>query len=246
MQEIVYHKNYELENTYWWFVVRNQIIKKVIIELIDLSKDDYVLDVGCGTGGFAKELLDYAQLICLDTNDLALEYTRKRGIKNTFNCLLQDFPVVKYNPKIITFLDVIEHIEDDNQVVNSAYQSLNIGSYVVATVPAYQWLWSKHDEIHMHYRRYNLKQLKKLFRENGFHIVYASYFNTILFPIATLKRFIDKLTGSDKKNNEPIDEVSPIMNSILKSLFSIEKKFLPKIFFPFGLSIILVAKKLQK
>ncbi len=243
MQEIVYHTNFELEDSYWWFVARNKIIKKVISDFVSLDKSDYLLDVGCGTGSFAAEMNKTTNVIALDTSELALEYTRKRGLSITFNCFLKDFPKQDYKPKLITFLDVIEHIENDSQVLNEAYQILSVGDYIIATVPAYQWLWGKHDEIHMHFRRYTVPKFKKLFNDAGFKVVYSSYFNTLLFPLAVIKRFVDKLIGADKHHTAPIDPVSPTMNKILQSIFSFEKNLIPSIFLPFGLSIILVAKK---
>ena len=99
MQEIVYHTNFELEDSYWWFVARNKIIKKVISDFVSLDKSDYLLDVGCGTGSFAAEMNKTTNVIALDTSELALEYTRKRGLSITFNCFLKDFPKQDYKPK---------------------------------------------------------------------------------------------------------------------------------------------------
>lgn len=245
MQEIVYHTNYKLEDSYWWFVARNQIVKKVIDEFCSPDKNKLMLDVGCGTGAFAALMNKSTNVVALDTSEIALGYTRKRGVENTVNCLLSELPKDKYSSDIITFLDVIEHIEDDKGVVRDAYNLAKMDGYLVATVPAYQWLWSRHDEIHMHYRRYTMKNFKKLFKDAGFKVIYSSYFNTFLFPAALLKRFIDKLTGADKKHTAPIEEVSPFIDKLFRKIFLLEKKFLPKITFPFGVSIILVAKKLN-
>lgn len=244
MQEIVYHSQYQAENSYWWFVARNKILEKTVRFFCNSDKNLNLLDVGCGTGGFAALLKDDFNVIGIDTSDIALEYSSKRGIKHLHNCYLKDFDKKPYGSiNAITMLDVIEHIEDDFGVVKEAYDLLEVGSYMIASVPAYQWLWSRHDEIHMHYRRYNLEQFKKLFKNAGFKIVYASHFNTILFLPAVLKRALDKITGGDKKNNSPIDEVPDFMNSIFTKMFMIEKSWIPNVLIPFGLSIVLVAKK---
>jgi ubiquinone/menaquinone biosynthesis C-methylase UbiE len=244
MQEIVYHTNYKLESTYWWFVARNRIVKHVIDSFCKLDFNHNLLDVGCGTGAFAAEMMKSTNVIALDTSPIALEYTRKRGIKTTYNCYLSEFPKQEHKIDAITMLDVIEHIEDDSGVVKDAFKILDSNGYFIATVPAFQWLWSKHDEIHMHYRRYGLNQFEKLFSDAGFKVLYSSYFNTFLLPPAALKRFIDKITGADKKQTSPIDEVSPFMDNLFRNIFLIEQKLLPKVSLPFGLSIILVAKKL--
>ncbi len=244
MQEIIYHTNFKLENEYWWFIARNQILKKVVLDFTKINQNQYLLDVGCGTGAFAAEFNKITNVIGIDTSRLALDYASKRGLTNLMNCYLNEFPKDKYQPDVITFLDVIEHIDDDKSVVKDAYNILNKNGYIIASVPAYQWLWSQHDVLHMHYRRYTKKKFIKLFKEAGFTIQYASYFNSILFPLIATKRIIDKFTGSDKKDISPIEEVSPLMNYILKNIFLFEKKLIPNLNLPFGVSIVIVAKKL--
>lgn len=243
MQEIIYHTNYKLENEYWWFIARNQILKKIVLEFTNIGKNNTLLDVGCGTGAFAAEFSKITNVVGIDTSDIALDYAKKRGIENLINCYLSDFPRDKFQPDVLTFLDVIEHIEDDKSVVKDAYNLLQKDGYVVASVPAYQWLWSHHDELHMHYRRYTMNNFTQLFKDAGFIIQYSSYFNSFLFPLVAVKRILDKVTGADEKNNSPIEEVSPFMNKVLKNIFLAEKKLLPNMFLPFGVSIVVVAKK---
>ncbi len=243
MQEVVYHTNYKLENSYWWFVARNQIVKSVLINKTKLPPGTGILDVGCGTGGFAKLISDHFKPICMDTSPIAIEYCKRRGIEQVYLSTLQNFPAGEADFKAITMLDVIEHIEDDKSVVESAFAVLPEGGFFVATVPAYQSLWSKHDEIHQHYRRYSKKKFNSLLENAGFEIKYSTYFNTILFLPAILKRFVDKLTGAEKKKTEPVEEVSPFVNKIFTKMFLFEKNLLKYCSFCFGLSILVVAQK---
>jgi len=243
MQEVVYHSNFEIEETYFWFLSRNEILKKLIKSNTNIEKGDQVIDIGCGTGGFAKVLLNEEyDVTCLDTEELAIEYCQKRGIKNLFHGDLKSY-ISKSNQKFKAafMLDVIEHIPDDQDVVNDVYKILEDDGYFIAAVPAFQWLWSKHDEIHMHYRRYNKTNFTKLFKNAGFKVEYVSYFNSFLFLPAVLKRFIDKATKNE--SNKPVDEVSTTINNIFYKIFKFEKNFLGNFSFPFGLSIILIARK---
>lgn len=242
MQEIVYHTNYQLEDTYWWFIARNKIIEKIILKKCKFNQKDTLLDVGCGTGGFAAYISKHFNVVGLDTSDIALDYCRKRGLSNLHNCLLKDFPKDNYNTKIVAMLDVVEHIEDDADVVKQVYDLLPENGYFVAAVPAYQWMWSRHDEIHMHYRRYNKKRFLKLFKDAGFKIEYHSYFNTFLFLPAFLKRMLNKLK-KEAENPSPVEEVSPFLNRVFKGIFKSESAFLPPFRFPFGVSFVAVGKK---
>lgn len=243
MQEVVYHSNYEIEETYFWFLARNEILKKIIKNNTNLNSGDKVIDIGCGTGGFAQVLLNESyDVTCLDTEELAIEYCKKRGIKNLYLGDLKSYLSKHDNKfKAAFMLDVIEHIPDDQEVVNDVYKILEDKGYFIAAVPAFQWLWSKHDEIHMHYRRYNIKNFSKLFLNAGFKIDYVSYFNSFLFLPAVLKRFIDKITKNE--NDKPVDEVSSTVNNLFYKIFKSEKNLLGKFKFPFGLSIILIARK---
>lgn len=243
MEEIVYHTNYRLENEYWWFVARNEIVKTLILQKTDIPQGSYIIDIGCGTGGFSEKISHLYNPVCLDTSNLAIEYCQKRGLKYAFQSTVEEFDFAQFPIKAAIMLDVIEHIEDDIGIMKQVYDKLPNGAWFITTVPAYQSLWSRHDEIHQHYRRYNRLDFNNLLRQVGFNIVYSSYFNTLLFAPAVLKRHIDKLTGAEKKQNEPVENVPPIVNKVFKNVFLLEKFLLGKIIFPFGLSIITIARK---
>lgn len=243
MHENVYHINYELETSYWWFVARNKIVKSLLQRYTNLIKGATVLDVGCGTGGFASLLKDEFNVLCLDTSPLAIEYCQARGLDSVFLMPLQEFPLGKYNISAIFFLDVIEHIDDDYSVLVRAREILSPQGYLIITVPAYRWLWSRHDEIHMHKRRYTKQQLKDLLLTLDFEIRFLSYFNSFLFLPAVVKRFLQK--NRNEEDVQPVEPVSETTNKILERIFFFENRILPFFRFPFGLSIIAIAKKIM-
>ncbi|MFY8160822.1 MAG: class I SAM-dependent methyltransferase [Candidatus Kapaibacteriota bacterium] len=256
MQEIVYHSNFQIESNYFWFLSRNAIVYNAFKKICNLNiennknsnnlKQTNVLDIGCGTGGFASMLDQNGYNVhCLDTEPIALEYCKKRGLTNLYNCYINELKS-KIDKNLVFdtafALDVIEHIEDDKAAIKDIYDLLPQNGYFVTTVPAYQWLWSEHDKIHMHYRRYTKNEYVELLKSQGFHIKYDSYFNTLLFPAVVAKRFLDKLTN--KKSTDPVDKVSESMNKLLRNIFDKELSLIPNIKLPFGLSIIVIAQKL--
>jgi len=247
MQEIVYHTQFVQEDKYWWFVARNQIVKKLINFYAPELKGKTVLDVGCGTGGFSKIISEEYDVICLDTSEIALEYCKKRNLKNLFLGTLDEFEPGNSKISATLFMDVIEHIDNDKAVVTRANQILEKEGYLIATVPAYQWLWSKHDIIHMHKRRYTKNNFNSLLIESGFKVIFSSYFNSFLFFPAVLKRFYDKIMKNDTASNNPesevVEPVSPFINKLFLNIFSFEKHILTKTSIPFGLSIFTIAKR---
>ncbi len=158
MFEQVYQTNFELEDKYWWFVARNQIVLTVFERVANLANGETVLDFGCGTGGFASLLSKKYNVIGIDPSPIAIEFCKKRGLQNVFQSTLDDFRHNGTMPKAIFALDVIEHIEDDVTTLKRLASLLENDGYLIVTVPAYQWLWSNHDILHMHFRRYNKKK----------------------------------------------------------------------------------------
>jgi len=246
MQEIVYHTNYKLENNYWWFVARNNIIANAIESKTLLNSGDQILDFGCGTGGFASIINRKFDVIGLDMSDLALDYARKSGIEKLYNTDIRDFKFHDFDIKAVTALDVIEHIENDFEIVKHIYDNLQRGAYFIASVPAYKFLWSYHDEMHMHYRRYTKRNFTDLLRKAGFEINFASYFNTFLFPLALAKRITEKKSIDPNDKSEkytPVNEVPKFVDTLFRNIFLSEKAFLNFMSFPFGLSILVVSQK---
>lgn len=241
MFEQVYKTNFELEDTYWWFVARNKIVLQVTERITNLSPVDYVLDFGCGTGGFASLLAKKYNVIGIDPSPIAIEYCKKRGLENVFQITLDNFKVSDYQLKAIFALDVIEHIEDDLTTLQKLNNLLPNEGYLIVTVPAFKWLWSNHDVLHMHFRRYDKKTLSNLLLQAGFKISFISYFNFFLFLPAVFSRLFE--SKKSVENTPPVVPVSNTLNKVLTKVFLLEKYFLPYVRFPFGLSLFAIAKK---
>jgi len=112
---------------------------------------------------------------------------------------------------------------------------------LLITVPAYNFLWSAHDEMHHHKRRYTRKQLKELILKNGLTIKYSTYFNTLLFPIVYSVRLVGKLIN--KIQPPDVNTPSPVINWILQHFFQLEIPLLNMTTLPFGVSILVIAEK---
>ncbi len=236
MQENEYHKMAAKENKYWWFIGRRLIID-FFLQRLCLKKNPKILDIGSGTGSNVNLLSNYGELFILEPNFTAYEYLKNKNFDIKKITLGKCPESLNYKKKydLICLFDVLEHIENDANVINAICNILTSKGNIIITVPAYNWLWGEHDIKLMHKRRYTLTQIKKLIPKN-LEIVTATYFNTFLFPFAVIERMIGKiLRVKDISENY-------FFNTFFKIIFKSERNFLKFFNFPFGLSILLILK----
>jgi 2-polyprenyl-3-methyl-5-hydroxy-6-metoxy-1,4-benzoquinol methylase len=218
----------------WWVRARSEIIYECMKRII--PGDVKLLDIGSGYGIMINLLKKFGTVTAIEPYEDAANYMDRTINIKTYNCTFESF---KDNAKydVVSGFDVLEHIEDDMSALLKIDSLLVNGGFLVLTVPAYQFLWSHHDDFIHHFRRYTLNELVDKIPAD-FIIRKASYFNTLLFPAALL----DKLLLSQKKISSSLTP-HKLLDSVLYAIFSVEKYLLRFINLPFGVSIILIAEK---
>jgi len=232
----------DLETTYWWHVGRNHIIDKQVQKISGSRSDLNILNVGSGTGGTVQVLEKSGNVINVDVSKEALEFLRKRGYKGK---LLKGgaLPIAEKSVDLLAALDVLEHIEDDDGALKDWLRVLKPGGAMILTVPAYQWLWSQHDVINSHYRRYVRRVLRKKLINAGFEIEKSSYAIVFSFPLVVLARFISKAKKVDIDNYSSFVGVPPFLNSFFIKLLKAEASSHQIVNYPFGTSILCICRK---
>ena len=242
MENDLFDEMYNVEKQHWWFVSRRKIIDGVI-KNINPGADSKIMDAGCGNGDNLEFLAKYGELIAVERDEKALARAQSRQFGKVVQGELPNhFPEdIERENDLIVLLDVLEHIENDHKSLEVLKNWAKERAKIVITVPAYQFLWTQHDEIHHHKRRYTAKGLKDVVERAGWKIQYISYFNSFLFPLALIDRLIKKifLVSEEEKLGMP----NKWVNSIFKKIFGFETNFIGKYTFLFGLSIIAVAEK---
>jgi len=205
------------ERTYWWFVGRREIINNVLNKYLPRNNFN-ILDWGCGTGANFNILRKFGTVLGVDASTTAINKCKSKGINNVLlNNSLDTFqPHVSFD--LFTCFDVLEHIKDDKKFIQDIHRFTKKDSFVLVTVPAYQFLWSNLDDIVGHKRRYTRSGLISIFEKNGFKVLKASYFNTILSPIFILIRLIQKFKKNSDELENLILNVNPIINKILSHI----------------------------
>ncbi len=240
MEDQVYRQLYEVENEHWWFAARKDILLRYLDARLPLPPSARVLDVGCGTGAILESFSQRYQAFGTDTAPQAIEFCRNRGLTKLHLGTLESYPP-SAPFDLITMLDMLEHVEDDAGLLRAAFRLLGKDGHILIAVPAFPSLWSKHDEILHHKRRYTRRNLRRVVEDAGFTIGHLTFFNSFLFPVAWAKRAAARLAGSDKANDLEIP-IGPL-NAALRGVFRTEGRILPHSSLPIGLSLLCLARK---
>lgn len=234
MQEEMYEICKRDQYVNWWFRARREIVYRCLQKYI--SGNINILEIGAGYGVMTGMLKSFGEVQAIEPYSDAVDYLRNNLGVNTYAGKLDTFGGTKKYDLVACF-DVLEHIADDKAALIKMDSLLNDHGLLVLTVPAYKFLWGKHDELHAHLRRYTRKNLIEKM-PLPFSIKKASYFNTLLFPVALL----DRLLFSKNKKSYSLNP-NKLINNILYIIFSIEKYLVPRVNLPFGVSLILIAGK---
>lgn len=223
----------DMENS-WWYRARAALSAKVLSRYAGNTKQK-ILDFGAGYGGMFDPLSRYGEVDAFEVEEEAKKECLRRGYGKVFGSK-EEALSPENSHTIVALFDVIEHIGDDAGLVDSLYGVLASEGRIFITVPAFQWLWSVHDEEHSHFRRYTKKQITKLLISAGFEIEYVSYWNMLLFIPAAIIR----LLGFSGKSSFGAPRW---LDSLFYYLVHLEIFFIPLISLPFGTSIIVIAQK---
>ena len=253
MQHDYYKEYYELERNHWWFVAREGILSNYIQQLIKQgqlpSTDLKILNVGCGPGRSSEYLSKFGKVTSIEYDKFCCEFASEKTGLEIINGSITELPFSDNSFDLVCAFDVIEHVEADQLAVNELKRVTKNESLILITVPAFMSLWSHHDVINHHFKRYKIKEINQLFDStNDGNKVFDTYFNSFLFlPIYFFRKVSNllKLGQKRKGSGSDFEAFKPgILNTILYRIMYFESKLINKeIRFPFGVSIIYNWKK---
>ncbi len=239
MEPFYKDKYHEIEKDFWIFNSRRDFIKRLLKKY---PKTSNILDIGCSGGVLIEELnkMGFRKTYGIDISEKSVKVAKNKGIKNVS---LMDAAETSFSENefdIIVSSDVLEHIEDDISALKEWRRILKPNGRLFCFVPAFQWLWSHHDEINGHYRRYKRGELEQKIKRSGFKIKRNSYWNImILFP-AYIYIKGQKVLGIQSKKDNLIGR-SLIINNIAKTYLRIENFVLKRVDSPIGVTSFVIA-----
>lgn len=239
MERVVYQQMAELDDRHWWYRARRRIIADLIRREAHLPPNAQILEIGCGTGHNLAMLSDFGHVEGLELDDEARAISEKRLGRRVMSSPLPELgEVPDRHYDLIGAFDVIEHIDDDRAALASIATKLKPGACFIMTVPAHQWMWSAHDTVNHHKRRYSRSGLKALIEASPMKLRKLGYFNSLLFPLAVAERAASKLRG---KEDADVKLPPAPLNTALEKVFAAERYLAGRLPLPPGLSLFAVA-----
>jgi SAM-dependent methyltransferase len=198
-------RDYELqthraEDRHWWYRGRRLVLDGVI-ERLRLPARARILDAGCGSGRNMLELARHGTVTGVELSPTSVPLARARGAGEVIEGSVLEMPFESGSFDLATSLDVIEHLRDDLGALRELRRVVAPGGSLLITVPAYQWLWSGHDEINHHHRRYTRRTLQRVAEQAGWETVRTTYFNSLLLPVAIALRALDRFSRATTESS---------------------------------------------
>jgi SAM-dependent methyltransferase len=239
MERAVYEAMAEHDERHWWYRARREVVAALIERVVQPPMDAKLLEIGCGTGHNLAMLGKFGRVDALEVDGIARGMAEERLGRPVLSAPLPELagiPDDRYD--VVAALDVIEHIRDDKAALDGVARVLKPGGKLVMTVPAHQWMWSAHDVVNHHQRRYSKARLRRLIDGSPLRLDSIGYLNSLLFPVAVAQRLASKISGRDDANLAPPAE--PI-NQALERVFAAERRVIGRVPLPPGLSLFAVA-----
>lgn len=236
-------KYFVIEEKNWWFQAR----RKTILSLVKkYPKDINILDIGCSGGLLMRALKanGYTNVTGLDISPEAIEQCKKSGLNDVFimDAHCPDFKDETFD--LIIASDNLEHLKDDELALNNWNKLLKKNGNAIIFVPAFMSLWSEHDVVNLHFRRYKKQELVNKSQKAGFDVVKSSYWNSLLFfPAYIYRKFRNMVSDPNVNPKDHFEDYNSLINGTLRSWIGFEDIFFNSTGLPIGLSVMVVLKK---
>lgn len=239
MEAEVYERMARMETRHWWFRGRRRILRHLLRHFTPPGRSVRILEAGCGTGGNLEMLAAFGEVNAFEPEASARVHARRPGCDVQAGQLPGDHPFAGEDFDWILLADVLEHVEADADSLKALGSCLAEGGNLILTVPACPFLWSRHDELHRHYRRYRKGDLRDLLEAAGLEIRLLHYYNFWFFPAVALVRLLRR--GSRGSRSDESHLPAKPLNRLAEAVFASERHFLLRTGFPVGVSLVAVA-----
>ncbi|HHI80087.1 MAG TPA: SAM-dependent methyltransferase [Planctomycetes bacterium] len=256
MEPEAYRQFAVLEEEHFWFRGRRKIFFALLDRLLASRLEEAetkgepleILEIGCGAGNLLRRLSRYGRTKGLELSRELATLCQERSRRPTLCANAYHLPLPDESQDLVCLFDTIEHIPDEAKALGEIQRVLRPGGLVMFSVPAYQFLYSNNDRVAHHCRRYTKGRLQASLKEAGLTPIKATYFNLFLFPLilpaVLFTKVKDKVFGLKNEDHTNLSvKIPKFLNEALALVMGSEAGLLPRLNFPTGHSLIVVAKK---
>jgi SAM-dependent methyltransferase len=242
MDEALMKATLRVDEHHWWYRGRRRVLRAEL-DRLPLPDKPQVLDAGCGSGRTLEELTRYGEVRGIELSPDAAEIARGRGHEVVIG-RLEELPWEDGTFDLVTCLDVIEHTPDDRATLMELRRVTRPGGFLLVTVPAYQALWSYHDEANHHYRRYGRRMLRMTALSAGWNVERMTSFNSLLLPPAAAVRLMQRRRRAGNGQSTDLEVGAAWLNDALERPLALEASWLRRGHtLPAGLSLLAVLRR---
>ncbi|TMK42210.1 MAG: class I SAM-dependent methyltransferase [Actinobacteria bacterium] len=244
MDESLELLSHQVEDRHWWYRGRRRIIAEVLHSL-ELPPGARILDAGCGSGRNMVELARFGVVTGVEVSPASIEAARSRNVGEVVAGSLTDrlpFPDAAFD--LAVSFDVLEHLDDDRAALGELRRVVRPGGQLVVTVPAYPWLWSSHDVVNHHRRRYTRPTLIASARDAGWVPERTTHFNALLLPAAIAHRSLERLRRPRNGPTSDLESTPPWLHGVLERPLALEARAIARgRRIPAGLSLLALFRR---
>jgi SAM-dependent methyltransferase len=206
----------DLQDQHWYYVSKACALARSVAD----RPPSRILDVGAGSGYFSRMLLKAPSAVratCVDTG-----YAADRNEMSDSKPIAFRRNGSDPDADLVLLMDVLEHVDDDVALLREYVQAAKRGTRFVVSVPAFEWLWSGHDEFLEHRRRYTLAAIRRVMRDAGLTAVSGFYFFASIFPAVAVQRLAGRVLARGEKPGSDLRRHHPITNRMLTAIGLLE------------------------
>lgn len=238
-----YRVMFDLEDRYWWYRGVRALLRAWLARYA--SPNAQLLDAGCGTGANLQLLQAYGNARGVDISEQAIEFCLGRDIAPAQLALasVSELPFPNDFFDLAISFEVICNIPDDQRAFSELARVLKPGGRVIIQVPAYQYLWSKHDVAVGHQRRYSARQVRHKLARAGLSIERLTHANALMCPVIATRRVLQRAFDRTPTVHSDLAPLPRALNTLLSALYLLEMQWVARADLPFGVSLVVLAQK---
>jgi len=242
MEDEIFHKMFELDEMHWWFYGQRAWLRQFYSRFRKQNKK--WLDVGCGVGDILRTLKKDFIVFGIDKNDLAVAYSKKRGISNLVKGEALALPFKDESFDFVSVLGIIYHrgVKDELSCLKESLRVCKREGILFFLEPV-TFVKGSHDIKEHAARRYSLRVLRKLILDAGLKIEKITYFYFfVFFPIFFIRK-LEQFHLYKKKDTSDLERPNLFINALMVFLITLESIWIRFFSLPIGISIICIARK---